>query len=166
MDMSNNSSGAKSLLSSSHQQVVAEPEPDESMDTHTASASANFSNFSVHNPHNTANNSVSNNTPLQRVGTIDHTTECTVIMEPGSDAGRHILVAIDLSENGWRALTFALDHIVRVHDVLTVYYVLDPRDLPPSSKGNREEYRKDVSPFLLLLPPTTTPYSSPFPPFF
>ena len=66
-------------------------------------------------------------------------------LEPETESGRHILVAIDLSENGWKALTFALEHIVRQFDVLTVYYVLDPRDLPSSSKGNREEYRKDVS---------------------
>ena len=76
---------------------------------------------------------------------LGHTTECTVKMEPEGEGGRHILVAIDMSENGWKALVFALDHILRQHDVLTVYYVLDPRDLPASCKGNREEYRKDVS---------------------
>jgi hypothetical protein len=139
-DKTSKEGGEKSLLSISNQQVVMEPEPDESLDSHTAAASYTMSNFTVNNnSNNTAQNYVlTSNTP-------QHTTECTVIMEPGSNEGRHILVAIDLSENGWRALTFALEHILRVDDVLTVYYVLDPRDLPASSKGNREEYRKDVS---------------------
>ena len=33
---------------------------------------------------------------------------CTVNLIPSSDEGRHFLVAMDLSENGWNAVLFTL----------------------------------------------------------
>ncbi|KAI8899954.1 hypothetical protein BC833DRAFT_583823 [Globomyces pollinis-pini] len=62
----------------------------------------------------------------------DNCTDIDAITAQPKEGGRHILVSVDLSENSWDAVDFAIRNVVLPADMLTVYHVLDPRDLVKS----------------------------------
>lgn len=58
--------------------------------------------------------------------------------------GRHILIPIDLSAHAWAALKFTLENIATKDDVLTLFFVADPKSIGEEGKGNTVEFRRDV----------------------
>lgn len=55
---------------------------------------------------------------------------------------KHILVCYDYSHNAQAAIEFAIVHLFTPHDQLTIFTVIDPKEIDGSNTVN-EEFRRD-----------------------
>jgi nucleotide-binding universal stress UspA family protein len=67
------------------------------------------------------------------------TTVDAIHLQPGP-GGRHIMVAIDRSSSSWAGFDFCIKNIAKPEDVITLFLVLDPRDLLKAD-NDQENYR-------------------------
>ncbi|KAJ3260813.1 hypothetical protein HK103_007376 [Boothiomyces macroporosus] len=72
----------------------------------------------------------------------EFTTIDAITAKPGPN-GQHILVCSDMSPDSFEALKFAIQKLSHPNDVLTVFVVLDPRDLYKADT-DRETYRQNI----------------------
>ncbi|KAJ3270520.1 hypothetical protein HDV01_007776 [Terramyces sp. JEL0728] len=86
---------------------------------------------------------MSNLADLQKsVFSSEFTTVDSIAAKPGPN-GQHILVCIDTSADSFEALIFAVQKLSHPNDVLTVFIVLDPRDLYKADT-DRDTYRENL----------------------